>query len=194
MVLLAIGLSPVACDQRPRDESSGRSSAREAVIIDAPGPRPEYTIDEELRHDHPDVAAFVERFLDTCLSGNYTEYRLLVSRTHVPESRERFEAIYRGLKSVTVEAIRPLEPTPALPLPAPAYLVTSRLEVRPDTRLEDRAPRTRIAIIVFREEGEWRMLPAPAELQPAEAATVDSDPGAPAPQEPDFPWDQDGDG
>jgi hypothetical protein len=196
--LAVSGAAVLLCTACNRDEPSSddtRSEAREAVKIQAAGPRPRYDLPIELRTAHPDTADFVDRFLTTCLAGNYSEYRRMVSRTRVPESRERFEAIYRGLESVAVESIEPIDPDAVPELPEPAYMVVSRLKIRGDSRLSQRKMREQVAMIVFVENGDWRMIPAPASMQPEdepETAAAPPEPAEPEFQTPYFPWDQPG--
>lgn len=183
-----------ACD---RDDPAGdvSSSTRESIRIQAEGPRPRYDLPIELRTAYPDAADFVDRFLTTCLAGDYTEYRRLVSRTRVPESRERFEAIYRGLESVRVESIEPIDADQMPELPAPAYMVVSRLKIREESRLGQRRMRDRIAIVAFVEGDDWRMIPAPASMQPENETETAAAPPTPAEaqfEEPYFPWDEPG--
>ncbi len=196
-LLAALAVAAAFCAACNRDEADKdvSSSAREEVTIEAKGPRPRYDLPIELRTAHPEAADFVDRFLTTCLAGNYTEYRRLVSRTRVPESRERFEAIYRGLESVQVESIEPIDAERMPELPAPAYMVVSKLEIREESRLGQRRMRDRIAIVAFVEGDDWRMIPAPASMQPESEPETAAAPAAPVEPEfvePYFPWDQPG--
>ncbi len=184
-----------ACDDSGASSTSNASEAQERILISNKGPRPEYTIPIELRTAEPEAAAFVDRFLSVCLGGDYTGYRRLVSRTHKAESKERFEAMYLGVKSLTVEIIEPIHPGKRSRLPAETFRVVSKLEVRPDSRLEQRGIMPRIALLIFREQGEWRMIPAPERWQPQEEAPqAVEDAYDDEPAEPDFPWDEDIDG
>ena len=181
-----------ACGDGGPAPANKPSEDQERIVIANKGPRPEYTIPIELRTAEPEAAAFVDHFLSVCLGGNYTGYRRLVSRTHKAESKERFEAMYLGVKSLTVEIIEPINPGKRSRLPAETFRVVSKLEVRPDSRLEQRGVMPRIALLIFQEQGEWRMIPAPERWQPQEELpeAVD-DSGDDGPEEPDFPWDED---
>lgn len=181
-----------ACDGGASASAGKTSEEHERQVIDSAGPRPEFSIPIELRTAAPEAADFVDRFLSLCLSGDYTGYRRLVSRTTTPESKQRFQAIYLGLELVTVESIERITPGKKSRLPSEVYRVVSNLEVRPSSRLDERGIRRRIAILVFKEHNEWRMIPAPQRWQP-----VENEPPAPQdstedePEEADFPWDED---
>lgn len=186
LLLLAAGCSR---DQQPPDAARAehREQSRERV---APPPEPpEFSIQRGLRERHPDVVAFVEQFLATCLAGDYAGYRKLVSRRRSPESRERFQAVYYALKNVVVESIEPID----LPnTPPPVFRVQCHVSIRPDQPHAVKWQQRRIAILVTQEDAQWRMIPAPSELQPP---TDELPPQtAPATQEPvpDFPWEDTG--
>ncbi len=181
-----------ACDDGGPAPTNKPSEDQERIVIANKGPRPEYTIPIELRTAQPEAAAFVDHFLSVCLGGDYTGYRRLVSRTHKAESKERFEAMYLGVQSLTVEIIEPISPGKRSRLPAETFRVVSKLEVRPDSRLEQRGIMPRIALLIFKEQGEWRMIPAPEQWQPQEEPPeAAEDAGDDEPQVPDFPWDED---
>ena len=181
-----------ACDSGTPASAGKTSEEHERQVIDSTGPRPEFSIPIELRTDAPEAADFVDRFLSLCLNGDYTGYRRLVSRTTTPESKQRFQAIYLGLKLVTVESIERITPRKKSRLPAEVYRVVTNLEVRPSSRLEQRGIRRRIAILVFKEHDEWRMIPAPQRWQPVEEQpAAPQEPTEDEPEEADFPWDED---
>lgn len=150
---------------------------------------PTLTFASELREPYPEVAAFLDEFLNTCLVGDYAGYRRLVSRAHTPESRERFEAIYQATEAVTIESIQPID----LPrMPPPVYRVVSTVEFNPHQQVQLRETQRKVAILVFMEGGDWRMAPAPAKLQPRDQpppATA----SAPTSSVPSYPWDEEGD-
>ncbi len=150
---------------------------------------PVYDIANGLRAEHPEVAAFLDEFLNTCLVGDYAGYRRLVSRAYAPESRERFDAIYQATEAVTIESIELID-VPRIP--PPVYLIISAVELDPQQQIKLRETHREIAILVFKEGEAWRMAPAPPELQPKDEppATTTS---APTTSAPAYPWDEDGD-
>ena len=180
------------------DASADAAPARPAVL-------PQYRFtDPTLETKFPDAAAFVREFLESCLAGDYPAYRKLVSRYEDPQRREQFDKLATNLKRIEVESIAELGEAElrAVPRPVgvdlspPAYLVISAIEfANPDAAVALRYRNRKLAILVFREEGQWRMRPAPSKMQPREPQSgeqrVADDLGPPTP---DYPWDRDGDG
>jgi hypothetical protein len=186
VLALAAALLP-GCgrDGKNKDAAAGGGAADALAHTDPPPPAVRHDIHADVYEEHPQVAAFLERFIEVCNAADYAGYRELVATAFTPEPRERFDAIQRALRSVAVEQVEPIE----LPdLPPPAYLVTCAVELDPEARVALRGTNRRLAILVFLEQGQWRMALAPARLQPRH-----TQPGDPAdePAEPDtfFPWD-----
>ncbi|MEW6198295.1 MAG: hypothetical protein AB1601_06475 [Planctomycetota bacterium] len=187
LAVLATVMALPACD-RGADEGSA-ASARERV--EPAVHKPHYAFAAGLEEAYPDVCVFLRQFMETALAGDYTGYRRLVSRVADPESKTRFEKILNALQSLTIESIETVDL--ARYGVGTGYLVTSRVVFVPNPKVALRRPdRNGIAILVFEEEGELRMMPAPAELQPrgegptsAESPTTTSAPS--------YPWDEDGD-
>ncbi len=147
--------------------------------------RPTYTIPRQLLNEHAEVGRFVIHFLETCYAGDYQGYRNLVGRAFDPESEERFRTIYEAIESVVLDSIEAVN----LPdIPPPVYLVISSVTFDPEHKVALRRPNRKLAIIVFQEEGEWRMGPAPPRLQPGEELEPQTSASAPAEPEPHYPW------
>lgn len=173
----------------------GRDARAEAAAPGAaetpPRPLPRYAFAPGLREQYPDVAAFVVQFLETCLANDYAGYRTMVSRRFEPESPQRFAAIYNAIRAVEVHAIEPIE---LGALPAPTYRIVSAIELDPKQPVAVRGPNRKIAILVFKEEGRWVMVPAPPRLQPAPETPTSAPASGPAETtQPDYPWDEYGD-
>ncbi len=164
----------------------------ETAVLDPPirppAVLPEYRFADGLREKYPEVCAFLREFLETCLAGDYTGYRRLVSRFEKPESRERFETIYHALRLVVVEHIEPLGASETGSQPV-AYRVVSAAEFDPQSNVSLRHRDRSLALLVVAEDGGWRMRVAPAELQPRSepAATTASAPASTI----EYPWDVD---
>lgn len=204
------------CDRGAATSAASGQAAAEARQL------PEYSIPQDLRRQFPEVAGFVEQFLEVCLANDYAGYRRLVSRRVEPEPQGRFERIYQAIRKVQVESITPRR---LRDLADEAFVVVSYVDVIPEAvergvagaggpaaapdsgdhaapaSQPDRSPgfrlrkdNRRIAILVFREDGAWRMAPAPAALQPREPDAA-STPAAsqPAATQPDYPWDKNAD-
>jgi hypothetical protein len=103
-------------------------------------------------------------------------------------SRDRFEAIYHAIRLVEVESIRALnQRTPENEI---AYLVVSHVEVDPKSRVAVKHRDPRLAILVFKEDGAWRMRPAPSEM--VATSQPESGEAAATSSAPVYPWDEDG--
>jgi len=193
ILLAACGLA--GCEQK--DSRSTKKPAVPAVpaadTVALPAEKPAYSFADGLADAHPEIVGFMQHFLETCLAGDYTGYRQLVARATDPESRTRFERMLHALKSLHVEDIVKVE---SKQLPDPAYLVTGTAEFNPDERAsarrKTRGPR-RLGVLVFQEEGEWRLMLAPRELQPIEDETQPTSGPATTTSAPSYPWDEDGD-
>jgi len=152
-------------------------------------PKPEYAFAPGLEEQYPQVVGFLRRFMETSLAGDYAGYRRMVSRLADPESRARFENILNSLRTLTIESIEEIELPEVSP---PAYRVVSQVEFLPNRKVAlRRGDNSRIAILVFEEEGELRMAPAPSEHQPA--AEESGPASGPAATAPSYPWDANGD-
>ena len=187
-VLIAGGLS--GCD-RGQSESKKKKAASKtnADQVDPTTPKPEYAFAPGLEDEYPDVVAFLRRFMETSLAGDYAGYRRLVSRAADPESRTRFEKVLNSLRSLSIESIEEIE---IAKVPAPTYLVIGLPEFLPGQKVAlRRGTNSRIAILVFPEEGELRTTFAPSSFQPAPEETQPA--SAPAASAPSYPWDQDAD-
>jgi hypothetical protein len=153
-----------------------------------PATKPEYQFEESLRDEYPEVVAFMQQFLETCLAGDYAGYRRLVSRQCNPESRDRFQAVLQAIAELRITSIEPLD---SPQLSDQVYAVTSQVRFQPDSKVRLRRRHDALGILVLKEQGQWRMMPAPAELQPDqdEAPATSS---APSTSAPSYPWDEDG--
>lgn len=190
-LLLAIGLLGFAiyAELPPFRGANTSEPAPRPEPVAPPASLPQRTFEPGLAERFPDVYAFVNEFLEICLAGDYASYRLRVSRITTPETRERFKAIYHGIKSVHVESIELLDPARVPELPSPTYRIISRIEFQPDSRVTLRSRNRNPAILAFREGGEWRMMPAPASLQPREPDSQPAAASAPSDEPTYFPWD-----
>ncbi len=159
-------------------------------LVSLPAQKPQYDFAAGLEQQHPEVVGFMRHFLETCLAGDYGAYRAMVTRRSDPESRARFERILHTLSRLSIESIVSVK-VPDLEFPA--YLVVSRAEFIPQPKAErarDRGPR-RVAILVLKEDGEWRFALAPPAYQPREDGPASSSPATTS--APSYPWDDDGD-
>lgn len=192
--LIVVGISALAlcgCNSKPGKSKLDKSASK--PVGGNPAHTPRYAFAPEVADADPEVAAFVRSFLETCLTGDYEGYRRLCSLRQDPESRDRFQRVYQAISKLTVREIAEVE---AATMPRPTYRVINEVEF-----VEGKTPvfgedRRAIAILVFREEGQWRVLPAPTKLQPPRPnRTPDSQStsGPSTTQPVEYPWDQSGD-
>lgn len=177
------------CDRgdRSRSRNGGTtptSSARSA-------PLPEYHFGFDLNAADPEVVGFIRQFLETALAGDYPAYRRLVSRYETPESEKRFDVIFGALRSLVVEAPEIMDFTRHDG--APVYRVVSRVEFDPASNVSLRHRNRAVAILVFKEDGEYRMMPAPPDLQPDRDAETNEAEATDPETQPSYPWDESGD-
>ncbi|MGE3182291.1 MAG: hypothetical protein AB7N71_11730 [Phycisphaerae bacterium] len=185
--LLAFG----GCKQGKGAKANATTANGGNAVVDAH--KPEYKFAESVRVEQPEMVRFLRGFLETCMSGDYEEYRRYVSRQEQPETRDKFRKIYDAINLLTVTEIHEIEHPR---YPKPTYRVVSEAEF-----VEGKEPvfgedRREIAILVFKEEGEWRIVPAPAKLQPQRHRDREENAPSSAPSETkvDYPWESLGDG
>ncbi|MGD8452187.1 MAG: hypothetical protein PVJ57_10245 [Phycisphaerae bacterium] len=189
-VLLTAAVMLSGCDRGASSSTQPTGASRtDPDRVPPPPIKPEYRFADPLPDEYPDVVAFVRQFLETCLAGDYAGYRQLVSRHCDPGSRDRFQAIFHALKSLEVTSIEPL---PRADLADDVHLVIARLEFQPESEVRIRRQHNAVGILVFIEDGDWRMMPAPADLQPRAPETPTTS-SAPTTSAPSYPWDEDGD-
>ena len=171
---------------------SSQPTSRPAVEDDPdritpPAQPPEYSFADGVREEFPQIAAFMRQFLETCLAGDYAGYRRMVSRRAEPEPRDRFGAIAHAVAKLEITKIEQLE-LPALS--DEVYRVLVKVGFHPESNVRLRRKTNEVGILVLREDGELRLMPAMAELQPKPEPPPTTT-SAPAEATPDYPWDED---
>lgn len=184
---LALVLFALGCD-RPDRSGQATAGAGAPSTSQATNSRrlPSYTFAPGVESAHPEVAVFVRSFMETCLAGDYRGYRRLVSRFDAPESEQRFKAIYQAVQRATIRSIE------ALPQRGEArvdYLVLSEIVFDPASNIAIRRRSREVAMLVFLEDGHWRMARAPSELQPQPDEENDVAPQSAPASGPSYPWD-----
>ncbi len=191
-VFIAAGLvawcaALAGCERKPESAAPLPTDTFDTVPL--PEDKPEYVFADGLAEQHPEIVGFMRQFLETCLAGDYSGYRRLVTRTADPESRARFEKVLHTLKTMEVRDINSV----SLPeIDAPAYLVTCFATFRDPKESEPgrrKLSRRNVAILVLREEGQWRMGIAPPEWQPEDQPEAPAKPTTTS--APSYPWDED---
>lgn len=182
-------LMPTGCGGKSKDEKESTATTTQDSAVTMPRAVP--TFDPALAAQYPDIAEFIHKALDTLLIGDYEEYRLLVARVRNPQTEERFRLAQESVRSITVVSIDEVK---APDVPPPVYRVVAAFTFDPDSKPAHRLDNRQIAILVLKEDGEWRLMIAPRELQPHEDDEHTTAPTSQsAPDTPDYPWDEDGD-
>jgi hypothetical protein len=190
--LVAVLACATAGCERGSSPAQRKSTTQAQDQVEPLTPKPEYVFAPGLEEQYPQVVGFLRRFMETSLAGDYAGYRRMVSRLADPESRARFENILNSLRTLTIESIEEVDLATGATESPPAYRVVSRVEFLPHRKVAlRRGDNSRIAILVFEEEGELRMAPAPAEHQPADEESGPA--SGPATTAPSYPWDADAD-
>jgi hypothetical protein len=149
-----------------------RKPARAPATQPAPPPRATYALPPELEQKYPEPARFVRQALETVVTGDYPAYRRLLAAARTPESEERFALIQRALRAIDVVSLEPLtNPN----VPQPAYRAVAAFEFDPASRAATKLESRRLAILIFQENGAWRLDFAVGALR-AEAAGTTSAP------------------
>lgn len=175
------------CDSGSNETPAPPDPNAEVALV-AQRPRIEYTYPPALREKHPDIAPFVDEVLETVIRGDYPHYRELVARQRSPESQERFDLIRDSVRRIAVTAIDEVKLPEA---PPPVYRVLTGFELDPQSKAAQQIETRAVAILVFREAGDWRMVFAPPAYQPRQApTTAPTTQPTDEPNLPDYPWDE----
>lgn len=151
-------------------------AAPDEITIDQPTliqqnpnvPQPEINFPQELKTEDPSFNQFVLTMLDICNKGDYDGYRQLFGTAYTPTPRTNFESVWQQIRVIQVVRI---EKHPRKD--PPEYYLHARIVLRQPDR-QNRTERNAI-IMIFKEEGEWRLGSAPKEVSRAMLA-ADSQP------------------
>lgn len=177
----------IGCDKPKHSNAAQSQKSPQSAPASAPKRLPSYTFSVGVEAAQPEVAGFVRSFMETCLAGDYRGYRRLVSRFDAPETEGRFSAIYKAVLRATIQSIEPL---PERSDGRADFLVITDIEFDPESNIAVRRKSRQVAMLVFKEEGAWRMARAPASLQPHPELAIEEDAPESAPASgPSYPWD-----
>ncbi|NLX13481.1 MAG: hypothetical protein GXY44_07490 [Phycisphaerales bacterium] len=140
-----------------------------AIIEQHPNaPHPEIHFPHELKTEDHSLNQFVMRILEICYKGDYDGFRQLFGTKYTPTSKTNFESVW--MRVGTIRVVR-IERHPRKE-PIECYL-HAKIELREPDR-QDRTERN-VVIMIFQEDGEWRLGTAPREATKAILA-ADSQP------------------
>ena len=137
-----------------------------------------------VQSDDPTVNQFVRQITETCVRGDYEEFRLLWSVREDPFPRQEFERGWKALEKVRVLAVQKRKTLEGQDL----YYIHTRVE------LDDSVPEPArdVVLLIVRENDRWRLAKAPAHLRKKvlgvgeQGSTGENSPndGAPSPRRP----------
>jgi len=107
--------------------------------------------------------AFVRKFIQICLSGDYENFRLCWSAYSTPLSRQRFKATWYMVRKVRVERIYPAPKD--VEAMRPAYIVEAHVWLNRRAKV----PEKRVYVLIQREGDRWAVAPAPRQESPAQS-------------------------
>ena len=169
------------------DESAGGASDADQhleTIRMAPGSDPpRFVFPEAVRTDDESLNAFVERFTQICIDGEYDKYRLTVRRRSRPVQKDDFENVWHNIEEVRIEHIVPLPDADDGRIPR--YALFANVRLRPGQSEAEKL----VVMQILREGGEWvidvlgqeemdlvRALAAPTSTAPASTQAVTDTP------------------
>jgi hypothetical protein len=129
----------------------------EPVILD-PEKRPHFVFPESARTYDLSLNQFVDRFARACMSGKYSDFRLMLSTKRPPVLPQRFESNFNALKEVRILGIEKLPEVPDIV--GPVYLMQAAYDLQEyAVRRGERTKQVHVAIA--QEDGQWRIGPIP---------------------------------
>jgi len=127
------------------------------VQKDPDAARPTVLFPEQFKTDDVLLNTFIRKAMDSCAEGDYDKFRQLFGVTYEPPDGVQFERVWKGVKEIRIAGIHQ---DPSRPLD---YYVHIVVQLRQPDRL-DRTERQAV-IWIFKEADEWRMAPAPGDIQ-----------------------------
>ncbi len=160
LILLASGLLTVVAYVLATGESTepweeeARVSEPEIDTSKAPG----FVFPTTARSYDPSLNAFIDRFARACLSGKYSEFRLLFTRRLEPPSDRAFVSMFNACREIRIVSVDKL---PELKqIPSPAYRLVAEYDLH-SFAVKHGTPTRRIQVAVYKENGEWVVAPLP---------------------------------
>lgn len=160
LVLLGLGLLGVVAYVMATDSASSPLDTEAYVKepeLDRSNP-PNFVFPTTARSYDPMLNAFVDRFASACLSGKYSEFRLMYTRRLEPPSDRAFVAMFNAVKEIRIVRLDKLPPLRAFP--GPAYRLVAECELQ-DFATRNGKKSRRIQVAVLFEDGQWVMAPLP---------------------------------
>lgn len=168
LILLALTLVSIVVFVIVTDESVAAEDDIFPSAIDVDWElSPKFVFPESVRTFDTKLNRFVDHFARVCVTGDYSEFRLLYTRYDSPARPERFESIFHAINDVNILALEklPIDHVPDHPdLQGPVYIMLAEYDLEPYADPENTGPR-RIRLAIAKEDGEWRIGPIPSKLR-----------------------------
>jgi hypothetical protein len=118
---------------------------------------PEVVFPDRLRPEDRELNGFIDKAIQVCARGDYDEFRELFSVSYAPPGRSEFTNIWHAISRLEVQHV----------ITGPADSDQYYLLIGVERRVPDRQDRTHreVAVMVFREGGEWRIGAPPKEVR-----------------------------
>ncbi|HKQ49252.1 MAG TPA: hypothetical protein VJZ71_14365 [Phycisphaerae bacterium] len=129
----------------------------EPVILDLER-RPNFVFPVSARTYDLSLNRFVDRFARVCMQGQYSDFRLMLSRSRPPILPPRFESNFNALKNVRILQIERLPDVPQVE--GPVYLMSAQYELEEFAVKGGKSVR-QVQVAITREDGDWRIGPIP---------------------------------
>lgn len=176
MVIFALGTG-FACDRREPAPSTP-DSPRPTQPSSAAKPQNLLVFPIDLRVPDDSVNEFVERAMSACATGEYDSFRRLWSAQRDPLSRGEFEQGWQAVRSIRVRALQRViiaqaEATDAQSRAdadrpaedAAVYVLLTDLSLDPQHAAGQAQPTREAALLIVREQDQWRLTRAPKQVR-----------------------------
>lgn len=112
---------------------------------------------DSARAGDDEVNQFVRTAIESCINGEYEQFRALWSAVEEPLDREQFDRGWRTAQRISIHEIRPMRrPNDGGIL----YYVHAIVELAPEIR----KPKRDVVLLIVRENDAWRLARAPKAL------------------------------
>jgi hypothetical protein len=173
IALIVVG----AC--RP-DTVAGKSEG--AVPADEAKPASRVIFPDDRGVEDPAVNRFMHEALEAAAEGDYERFRLLWTARQEPLERQEFEQGWQAVRTIRVRAIEKVllrtnhsdsdsweakerQSDGDSGGEAISYVLLAEAEFDPDHPVGQRQPRRDFVLLVMREQGQWRLGRAPAQVR-----------------------------
>jgi hypothetical protein len=144
--------------KRPAGNDSDDGIHKTPIIYKDPNAEaPNVIFPEQFKTEDVALNEFIRKALESCKTGDYDKFRQLFGVASDPPAGAQFDRVWKGVKEIRVAGMYQGPQRP------PEYYVHVVVQLRQPDRHE-RTERQAV-IVVFQEGGEWRLAPAPSEIQ-----------------------------